>query len=179
MMRRAFHSLAGAVLVSLVWSGAASAFWIKGETATFRGLDKITGRAGDFHAPVGEKTRFGPLEFDVQACFKRPPDETPETAVFVTVLDYGHSPQPGDEAELIFSGWMFASSPALNAIEHQVYDAWVLSCTARGERLPALQGAALVGAEDTPEKAASPAAATEAEAEAGAAPAGAPAEDGQ
>jgi len=100
-----------------------------GSVAVLRGLDKVTARTRDFEAPVGEMVEFGALELTVQYCRKRPPEEPPEVYAFVEVKDRrtdGFGVE--DEGEQIFSGWMFASNPALNAIEHPVYDVWVIDC---------------------------------------------------
>jgi hypothetical protein len=92
--------------------------------AVFRGLDKVTARVSDFLAPVGVPVRFGALEVTARTCNKRPPEETPEVSVFVEIDDISYS----GEARRLFSGWMFASSPALNPVEHAVYDVWVIDC---------------------------------------------------
>ena len=51
---------------------------------------------------------------------------TPESAAFLEIDDE-HPDRPRVE---LFTGWMFASSPALSALEHPVYDVWVLDCLA-------------------------------------------------
>jgi len=91
--------------------------------AVFRGLDKITGRARDVEAPVGVPVKFGTLTLTVQYCHTVPPEEPPETTAFVQIDET----QAG-KAKRLFSGWMFASSPALNALEHPTYDVWVVTC---------------------------------------------------
>jgi hypothetical protein len=90
------------------------------------GLDKITARAFRFEAPVGHTVRFKKLLITARTCYVRPPEETPETSVFVEVNE--PPPQGGDDLRRLFSGWMFASSPGLNALEHPVYDVWVIGC---------------------------------------------------
>ncbi len=100
-----------------------------GSVAILRGLDKVTARTRDFEAPVGEMVEFGVLGVTVQYCRKRPPEEPPEVFAFVQVDDRrtdGFGVEA--EGERIFSGWMFASNPALNALEHPVYDVWVIDC---------------------------------------------------
>lgn len=87
-------------------------------------LDKVTARVSTVTAPVKGSVRFGTLEVEVVACHKRPPEEPPETAAFLKIYDQ----RPGQERVERFSGWMFASSPAVNALEHPVYDIWVLEC---------------------------------------------------
>jgi hypothetical protein len=97
-----------------------------------RGLDKVTGKARDFRAPIGKAVIYGGLSIVVRACVKRPPEETPEVKVFLEVSDRKKlAAQPADpKSATIFSGWMFASSPALNALEHPVYDVWAIDCRA-------------------------------------------------
>ncbi|MDP6875478.1 MAG: DUF2155 domain-containing protein [Alphaproteobacteria bacterium] len=93
--------------------------------ALLRGLDKITTRITTFTAPLGEEVKFGTLRILAHACRKRPPEETPEVGVFLEIEEE----RPGEEGRLtLFSGWMFASSPALSALEHPVYDVWAIDC---------------------------------------------------
>jgi len=89
-----------------------------------RGLDKITGRAIDVSAPVGVPVRFGSLTITARYCYTVPPEEPPETTAFVQIDDG----KPGEQPKRVFSGWMFASTPALSALEHPVYDVWVITC---------------------------------------------------
>ena len=74
--------------------------------------------------PVGEATTVGSLAITVRACDKRPPEETPESAAFLEIVEN----RPNEAPQSRFAGWMFASSPALNALEHPVYDVWVIDC---------------------------------------------------
>lgn len=90
------------------------------------GLDKITARTFKFEAPVGHTVRFKKLLITARTCFVRPPEETPETSVFIEIAE--PTAQGGDTLQRLFSGWMFASSPGLNALEHPVYDVWVIGC---------------------------------------------------
>ena len=92
--------------------------------AVLRGLDKITGRAIDVNAPAGVPVRYGSLTLTARYCYTVPPEEPPETSVFVQIDDN----PPGAPPKRIFSGWMFASTPALSALEHPTYDVWVITC---------------------------------------------------
>ncbi len=94
------------------------------QVALLQGLDKITARISTFEAPIGEPVRFGSLEIIARACDKRPPEEPPESAAFLEITDF----RPDSDAVKLFTGWMFASSPALSAVEHPVYDVWVIDC---------------------------------------------------
>ena len=126
-------------------AGTAEARWNEETEATLRALDKITGRSTDIEVNVGGAVVFGSLKVELKACFQRPPDMPPESAAFLSV----HSTQAvqvesmeeavsssevetvSDDNPLLFSGWMFASSPGLSALEHPVYDIWVIRCTAQ------------------------------------------------
>ena len=97
-----------------------------GQQAVLRGVEKITARVTDMVVTVDEPAAFGTLQIVVRYCYKTPPEETPEVTAFLEVEDH----QPGSEGERVFSGWMFASSPAVSALEHAVYDVWVIDCKA-------------------------------------------------
>ena len=116
--------LLGVVVVVVVLFGNALAGASPHRTAVLQGLDKVTARVSTLSAPVGATVRFGTLEVIVRHCDKRPPEETPESAAFVDIWQA----RSGELAVSLFRGWMFASSPALNALEHPVYDIWVLDC---------------------------------------------------
>lgn len=112
-------ALAGAGL-----AGAAAAGADFMEIAVLQGLDKVTARVSRIEVPVGGTVMFGALEISADACHKRPPEETPESAAFLRIAES----RPDEEPETVFSGWMFASSPALSALTHPVYDVWVIDC---------------------------------------------------
>lgn len=129
--------------LSLV-GGADAASFAQKDKATLRALDKITGRSTDIDVKVGEPVVFGSLLVELRACFQTPPEEAPESAAFLKI----NSTQPvavetmeaavsaeavetvNDANPELFSGWMYASSPGLSALEHPVYDIWVIRCTA-------------------------------------------------
>jgi hypothetical protein len=92
--------------------------------ALLEGLDKITARVSKFEAPVGAPVQFGTLAIRVRDCEKNPPEDTPESAAFVEIDET----RTGEVRTRVFSGWMFASSPALSALEHPVYDVTLLDC---------------------------------------------------
>ena len=97
--------------------------------AVLRGLDKVTARISTFEATKNNHIRFGTLRILVRYCDKRPPEETPETSVFLEVIDI----RPGGKPKRVFTGWMFASSPAVSALEHPTYDVWVIDCNTLSE----------------------------------------------
>ncbi|MEO1330694.1 MAG: DUF2155 domain-containing protein, partial [Pseudomonadota bacterium] len=96
---------------------------VAGSRVELRGLDKLTGDVATFEAPVGGDVAFDRLRIEVKACFSRPAARAPESSVFLQIFDT--KPEPD---AMSFSGWMFASSPALSAMDHPRYDVWVLSC---------------------------------------------------
>ncbi len=125
MTARRKHRPALALLACCGWTVLpASAAPIEGTGAVLQGLDKVTARVSEIEAPLNRLLRFGTLEIIVRACQKTPPEEPPESAAFLEIRDA----KPGQATVALFTGWMFASSPALSALEHPVYDVWVLDC---------------------------------------------------
>ncbi|MGJ8529256.1 DUF2155 domain-containing protein [Maritalea sp.] len=127
LFKRFNRPIVAAILVCasmLAWSLPARADTIANPVVVFAGLDKITGRIINFDVYIDETVQFGALQMTPRACYTRPANETQRTTVFVEV----------DQVSLkqtvtrIFTGWMFADSPALNAIDHAVYDIWLVDC---------------------------------------------------
>ena len=90
----------------------------------FNGLDKITGRIIAFEVAINETVRFGALEVTPRACYTRPPTEPVNTDGFIEVDELTLQ----GELRRIFTGWMFVTSPGLNAVEHPIYDVWLTDC---------------------------------------------------
>jgi hypothetical protein len=128
MIKNRFSSF---ILLALgfAMSSPALADKIKHPTAVFSGLDKITGRIISFEVATDETVQFGTLQITERVCFTRPATEAPQTTTFIEVEEV----DAAGEYKRIFSGWMFASSPGLNAIEHPVYDIWLTDCKGNGE----------------------------------------------
>ncbi len=124
----ALLSLAGLVAVAAPYSPVlaltAKDFTVTGNYAVLQGLDKVTARISTMEVALGEEVTFGSLKVVVRTCRKTPPTETPESTAFLEIDD----DRADAASERIFTGWMFASSPALNALEHPVYDVWLLDC---------------------------------------------------
>jgi hypothetical protein len=97
---------------------------IEMNTARMQAMDKITGRVSEIDVPVNGLTNFGTFSILVRKCVTKSPEETPENTAFVDVVDNYQSDNPTN----IFKGWMFSSTPALNAVEHPIYDVWLLKC---------------------------------------------------
>ncbi|MGE0109911.1 MAG: DUF2155 domain-containing protein [Bdellovibrionales bacterium] len=92
--------------------------------AILRALDKITARVEEFEVSKNAPYHFGALSLVLRSCRETTPEETPEAAAFLQVVEKTID----DEVRPVFSGWMFASSPALSAMEHPVYDIWLMGC---------------------------------------------------
>ena len=97
---------------------------IKNAVAVFTGLDKITGRTITFDVWVNETVQFGALQVTPRTCYTRPATEAPNTTAFLEVDEITLQ----NEMKRIFTGWMFASSPGLHAVEHPIYDVWLIDC---------------------------------------------------
>ncbi len=117
-------SFALATGVSVLPVRLAEAARIENRVAEFSGIDKITGRITTFDVYINETVQFGALQVTPRVCYSRDETEAPKTTTFVEV----------DEITLdrkirrLFTGWMFADSPGLNAVDHAVYDVWLKSC---------------------------------------------------
>ncbi len=135
---------------------AALAERVENGVAVFSALDKVTATIRKLEVPLGETTTFGALKVTPRVCYSRPATEQPKTTSFVQVEEL----QLDGKQKSIFSGWMFAESPGLNAVEHPVFDVWLTGCdkpkNAVASRAPA-PGAVAVqtpGAESGPAEAA-------------------------
>lgn len=106
------------------WIATAQAAELDMNTAQMQAMDKITGRVSVINVPVNGEVEFGSFSIVVRACKTRPPEETPENFAFVDVVDQNNNEQPMN----IFRGWMMSSTPGLNAVEHPIYDVWLLKC---------------------------------------------------
>lgn len=143
-MKLASRLLAAAGLSVVVALTASASTMAQKNQATLRALDKITGRSTDIVVKVGEPVVYGSLRVELKTCYQAPPEEIPESAAFLRIAStqpvavetmeaaVAAKDVPANEAEspILFSGWMYASSPGLNALEHPVYDIWVIRCTA-------------------------------------------------
>jgi hypothetical protein len=94
--------------------------------AVLQALDKVTARVSEVSIALDQKISIGSLKVTLRACRKTPPEEQPEVAAFIEVSEE----LPGQLKKQVFQGWMFQSSPGLSAIEHPIYDVWVVDCKA-------------------------------------------------
>lgn len=118
----------------------ASADKIKHSIAVFSGLDKITGRIISFEVAANETVQFGTLQITERVCYTRPPTEAPQTDTFVEVDEI----DPQSKPKRIFTGWMFAASPGLHALDQPVYDIWLTDCKGNSQLIPSPPQAAEV-----------------------------------
>ena len=93
-------------------------------TARLQAMDKITGRVSEIDVPVNGLANYGTFSILVRKCVTKSAEETPENTAFIDIVDNYQTDHPVN----IFKGWMFSSSPALNAVEHPIYDVWLLQC---------------------------------------------------
>lgn len=136
--------LTGLLLAGMALPAAAEN--IVGDQVVLRALDKVTATTQDYTVKVGESLSYGSLKVDVKHCEKKPPEDIPATWAFVQIFDTRLSDEQAESEipvednpkliiddngvtrEKIFSGWMLAQRPAISALEHSVYDVWVLDC---------------------------------------------------
>ncbi|MCC9622499.1 DUF2155 domain-containing protein [Thalassospira sp. MA62] len=125
-MKRSFATAVILSTCALIGSASAALDYRPAQVAQLQGLDKITARISTFEVPVGQVATFGTLSIKVDACYRTPPEELPESAGFLEIQDVRDDEQ-SSRVDL-FSGWMFASTPGLSALEHPVYDVWLKEC---------------------------------------------------
>lgn len=121
------RALAGALVLAALANLASpvQAQPIANPVAMLAGLDKITGRITRFDVYIDETVLFGALEITPRACYNRPTSDTLQrTSAFLEVDQRGLD----GTTKRLFAGWMFADSPALNAVDHPVYDVWLIEC---------------------------------------------------
>lgn len=106
------------------YTGASFATEIATNAAVMQAMDKVTGRVNKITVPVNSKISYGDFSLVLRACKKRPAEEEPENFAFADVTDKSF----GAEEYNIFRGWMLSSTPGLNAIEHPIYDIWLIEC---------------------------------------------------
>jgi hypothetical protein len=146
--RRLAVAAAGAGLTGALAAGPALAQRIDNAVAVFAALDKVTAKISRLEVPLNQTATFGALKITPRVCYSRAPTEPPKTTSFVEVEET----QLDGKEKRIFSGWMFADSPGLNAVEHPVFDVWLTDCSqpqrSVGPRPP--QGGGPAAAEPAP-----------------------------
>jgi hypothetical protein len=112
-------------MIGLLFAGPAAAQRIENQVAVFAALDKVTAKISRLEVPLNQTAKFGALKVTPRVCYTRSPTEPPKTTTFVEVDET----QLDGKEKRIFTGWMFADSPGLNAVEHPVFDVWLTDCT--------------------------------------------------
>jgi hypothetical protein len=112
-------------MAAIGWAAPSTAQRVENHVAVFAALDKVTARISKLEVKLGETATFGSLKLTPRACYSRAPTEPPKTSTFVEVDEV----QLDGKEKRIFTGWMFAESPGLNAVEHPVFDVWLTECT--------------------------------------------------
>jgi hypothetical protein len=118
------HACIAAALAAGLLASPVRADPIAHPVASFKGLDKISANVTQFDVYIDETVQFGSLQITPRACYTNPPDEIQRTAAFVEVDQVSLQGQ----ARRVFTGWMFADSPALNSVDNPVYDFWLIDC---------------------------------------------------
>lgn len=136
-----------AALIGLAAAWPAQADRFENGVAVFAALDKVTARISELEVPINETVDFGALKVTPRVCYSRPPTERPKTTSFVEIDEV----KLDGSAERLFTGWMLAESPGLNAVEHPVFDVWLTGCRAPNKDVaaaPADSQAGAVGADE-------------------------------
>ncbi|MEP3891046.1 MAG: DUF2155 domain-containing protein [Hellea sp.] len=135
-MPKALKALLVSAVMTPAFYGTAMAENLKGNAVILRTLDKVTATTQDYTVKIGDELEYGSLTVAVKHCEKKPPEDVPETYAFLQIDDLKRDGKGQDGVkERLFSGWMLASNPAISALDHSVYDIWVIDC-----KVPAVQG---------------------------------------
>ena len=118
-----FQKIVFSLILIVLSENVFASRWIEGNKLVIQGLDKITARIETFEVPVGKIYKFGVLDIFVERCVFSKPIFKPESLAYIKINDNSDR-----FSEVKFKGWMFASSPALNALENSVYDLSILAC---------------------------------------------------
>ena len=132
-------------ILFLLFSLSVNATDLEGNKVLLRGIDKVTGRTDTAELTVGETTVFNSLHLTVQKCLKAPPEETPENSAFLLIEEENQN----GALNTVFNGWMFSSNPALSAMDHPIFDIWVLDCIIPQEEKPSWENIVPVTAPTT------------------------------
>ena len=132
------EELQGVELPELIAEDAGIGTPMEERVATIGLLNKRNNLSQDIELKTGEAKRVGDVIVRLANCERTAPWEMPkETGAFVQMLVRQRG--SADKFDKIFSGWLFKNSPALNVVEHPIYDVWVKDCAMSfpGEEAPA------------------------------------------
>ncbi len=133
-----------AVIATICFLQPSDAGRMKNGVAVFAALDKVTARISELEVPIDQTVEFGALQVTPRVCYSRPPTERPKTTTFVEIEEI----KLDGSTEPIFTGWMLAESPGLNALEHPVFDVWLTACKAAEGNVAATAGDGREAAKD-------------------------------
>ena len=149
MMRKNNLSLISTLVAGLTLSTSVFSAEIETNAALMQAMDKVTGRVNKITVPVNSKVAFGDFSLVLRACKKRPAEETPENFAFIDVTDKSF----GTDEYNIFRGWVLSSTPGISAIEHPIYDVWLLECVnTKDDKTPLLSKDELAARDKLPTK---------------------------
>ena len=123
-----FLGLSFGMALSALVSEVQANSWLSSEQAFLQTLDKITARIATVPVTLNQPVQFGTLQIELKHCAFSPPEVPPEAAAFLEIRDVGFVDNEESDKITVFSGWMFASSPAVSSLEHPVYDVTLLAC---------------------------------------------------
>ncbi len=106
---------------------------LRSPVAVLQVLDKVTAETLRFEAPIGRRVRYKTLVVEVRACETRGyADPEPRASAYLIVNTRAAPIQASDAPQdhEVFRGWSFAFTPALHAVEHPIYDLWLVACGA-------------------------------------------------
>ncbi len=112
------------LIITFAFVSPSFADLLTSNSGVLQGLDKVTARVSTLPISIGNSLKFGTLKIELLGCHYTPPEEPPDSAAYLMIWETRTNHPP----KRIFNGWMFSSSPGLNALEHPVYDIWVLNC---------------------------------------------------
>ncbi|EJF85615.1 DUF2155 domain-containing protein [Candidatus Bartonella washoeensis] len=130
-LRRLFCAFFVGIIVFLFSMSRVQAARVSNGVAVFAGLDKITGRTTRFEVSLGEVYQYGALQVIPRVCYTSSKDEPTRTTGFIEVNEVTLD----KKVRRIFTGWMYADSPGLNAVEHPIYDVWLKDCKQSAQNL--------------------------------------------
>lgn len=143
----AMAAMVGSALAAAV--PPAQAQRLENTVAVFAALDKVTATIRTLEVPLGKTEPYGSLRVTPRVCYSRPPTDPPKTSTFVEVEEVGLD----GKSQRLFSGWMFAESPGLNAVEHPVFDVWLTGCKGGSAKGVTVGGQTAPGAAEPAESA--------------------------
>ena len=121
LMVAAIPALAQAPATPAVPAPSTPGTWVPKDTADLLVLDKVNAKSSGLTLKVGQAADNASLSISLRACNVRPPDQPQDSAAYLDIKD-SRAGAPG------FHGWIFSNEPAVNMLEHPVYDLRLVAC---------------------------------------------------